>query len=249
MATIILYQPPSVAAKAKPKPKPAAPKAPPPQRKASIATASGRRIVLPFAPNGVTVDGWADSFTTLDRPGRSPLVVRTGDGLPSLSFDVILARRSLESPVEDYLDQLRSVAASGERLAIAGLSKYEAGPWRLTGCQVTLEQRQAGTNRISRATASLTFLAAVDPVTKVGPISGGAVKPKPKPKGGSSKKPGAAPAKSTRYHTVKRGETLWSIADRYYGRPTEWPRIAKASKLTSANRLRVGQRLTIPPRT
>lgn len=45
-------------------------------------------------------------------------------------------------------------------------------------------------------------------------------KPEPKP----------APKPSYKYHTVVKGDTLWALAGKYYGRNTLWPRIWEANK-------------------
>ena len=52
-----------------------------------------------------------------------------------------------------------------------------------------------------------------------------------------------------RWHTVKPGETLGGIADRYYGDATQWERLldANADTLLFAEDLFVGQDLLIPP--
>jgi 5'-nucleotidase len=65
--------------------------------------------------------------------------------------------------------------------------------------------------------------------------------------GSSTRSAGATqPAAGGRSHVVARGETLWSIAARYYGDGSQWKRIADANRMTDANRLYVGQTLTIP---
>ncbi len=59
----------------------------------------------------------------------------------------------------------------------------------------------------------------------------------------------AAPATDTAVHVVQSGETLGSIALRYYGDANRWQAIydANRSQLPSPNALAVGMRLTIPP--
>lgn len=54
--------------------------------------------------------------------------------------------------------------------------------------------------------------------------------------------PVALPAK----HTVKAGETLWSIANTYYKSGYNWVDLQKSNNIPNANLVAVGQELTIP---
>jgi len=47
-------------------------------------------------------------------------------------------------------------------------------------------------------------------------------------------------------HTVASGDTLWSIAVKYYDNGYNWPEIQKANKLTDASVIEKGQVLVIP---
>lgn len=47
-------------------------------------------------------------------------------------------------------------------------------------------------------------------------------------------------------HTVAQGETLWAIAEKYYGSGYNWVDIAKENNLANADVIEVGQSLTIP---
>ena len=60
------------------------------------------------------------------------------------------------------------------------------------------------------------------------------------------KKPDAWDA--TQWHEVKAGETLWKIAEKYYGDGSLFPQIFEANKdvLTDPNLIKVGQKLRIP---
>ncbi len=55
-----------------------------------------------------------------------------------------------------------------------------------------------------------------------------------------------APVATAVRHTVRRGDTLYQIAARYYGRGELWPRIAAANGILRASGLRVGAVLVIP---
>jgi nucleoid-associated protein YgaU len=51
-----------------------------------------------------------------------------------------------------------------------------------------------------------------------------------------------------RTHTVKRGDTLWSLAQKYYGNGREWRRIysANRNRINDPNQLPAGIKLIIP---
>jgi nucleoid-associated protein YgaU len=53
---------------------------------------------------------------------------------------------------------------------------------------------------------------------------------------------------ATQWHEVKKGETLWKIAEHYYGDGNLHPKIFEANKdvLKDPNKIRIGQRLRIP---
>jgi nucleoid-associated protein YgaU len=51
-----------------------------------------------------------------------------------------------------------------------------------------------------------------------------------------------------RRHVVSQGETLYKIAQRYYGSGSKWPQILEANRdvLTNENAVRAGMELKIP---
>lgn len=222
--------------------------------KAKLITEDGLTLVLPFAPREVSHSGMADTFAVLDRPGRKPVTVRTGNGLRSVSFTVFLGYRDHQRSVEPLLEKLRGIAASGDRLTLS-LSDLEGGvKWNLTGLTIDTILRQQGTNAVTRATAALTFTEDVEATVNVGPLSGG--KKGPRAGGGKGGKgkgddrangPGSKGKTTTQRHTVAAGETLASIALLYYGDPSEWRLIAAASGVTDPRKIKPGDRLVIPP--
>lgn len=204
--------------------------------KAYIASSTGIKLVLPYAPRSVEHSGWADTWATLSRPGREPLVVRSGDGLSQMSFEVLLARPSHQQSVEDYLSVLRKLASSPTTVAVGNMGPREAGPWVLSKVSVQSVLRQAGTNNITRAEVSLTFLRQYGSGYKTGPVTGR--KPKVPPKKGAP-----------RWVTATDSTTLSGLARKYLGDADDWPRIAKHPNnkhIRNPHVIRPGIRIYIP---
>ena len=51
---------------------------------------------------------------------------------------------------------------------------------------------------------------------------------------------------TTKYHTVKQGDSLWALAAEEYGDVNEWRTIAAANGLANPRRLKAGETLVIP---
>lgn len=49
-----------------------------------------------------------------------------------------------------------------------------------------------------------------------------------------------------RYYTVVKGDTLWAIAQRFYGNGNRYPEIARANNISNPNIIHIGQKLLIP---
>lgn len=73
------------------------------------------------------------------------------------------------------------------------------------------------------------------------PLAASSVSPSPSPS--------PSPFAEGRIYTVQAGDTLSSLAVRFYGDATQWQRIYEANRdqLTSPEGLRVGMRIRIPP--
>lgn len=193
-------------------------------------------LELPYAPRGATLGGWANTYETVNRPGRAPLVIRTGNGLPTLSLSVFLGYASdHQQSIEPLLAQLRKIAEAGDRVTLVNLSVQERGPWRLADVNPVVELRQHGTNHATRATVELSFIAATSANVKLGPVAGG--------KGG--KGPGK-PRKGESRYTIKGDESLAKIAGKELGDASEWPRIAKRNDLKRVDDGKAGDVIIIP---
>lgn len=215
----------------------------------ALASQTGIKVLLPWAPAKGSLDGLTDSWSTVERTGRQPLVRYNAAGLPTMTLDVLLTDRSgVHGRVDYELHQIRRLGQGEQLITIAGLSVGEEGPWRMTGLSIDIEQRSEGNRDVEKARVQMSFTAAVDvsltttsaaPVpSKTGPLTGGVKKP-PTVK---------APTPAAQYYTVRSGDSLWAIATKYYGDPSRWPKIADANRLKNPSLIRPGQRLTIPPK-
>lgn len=200
--------------------------------KAVLRTEKGRMFVLPFAPRGTELGGFQAPLTVTPRPGRKPLVLVDGDGIETMGVTFPLARGDHQQPVEDFIRDLRAVATSRQRVTFVNLSPRERGPWRISDLTITGELRQAGTNHITRATVTLALTQASDAAPKVGPVSGG--------------HSGNGPDKRPKTYVIRKGDTLRSIANRFYGDPSVWPQIAKANGIKAPNNLKPGRKIKLP---
>lgn len=69
--------------------------------------------------------------------------------------------------------------------------------------------------------------------------------------GSSSTAPEAEKLDAARTYTVEAGDTLWAIAEKYYGDGSAWPKIHEANRdrIEDPDLIRPGQVLRIPERT
>lgn len=58
--------------------------------------------------------------------------------------------------------------------------------------------------------------------------------------------PAPAPAPQPQQYTVQRGDSLWKIAERYYGNGAEYMKIARANNIANPDHIEPGWTLTIP---
>jgi nucleoid-associated protein YgaU len=187
-------------------------------------------FVVPYAPIGVTASALAAQFSTADRPGRAPLLLRSGNGLPQIAFDLVIGDPDPQVSIEPELRTLRNLAGSGKRMRVNLDPTTSKSLWRLTDFTQQIAGRQQGTNLPTRAVCSFTFQRASDTVVAVGPATGGKRD---------------HPPKHPKFHIVQKGETLQSIANKFYGTPSAWHRIADANHLRRA-KVAPGKRLKLP---
>jgi LysM repeat protein len=192
-------------------------------------------LTLPLTSPRVEHDDIAPDWVQIERPEQLPLLRKGSGRLWRMQFDCQFRKNG--RPVEGGLRMLERLANHGHPIVV-GYGPLEAGLWQLVGVRIRSERREAGTNAIVRADASLTFLRLAAPPRPVP----AAVAPKPSPP-----KPAAGtPGPTVRIHVVRKGESLSKIAARYYGDANRFGEIAKANKIRNPNLIYPGQRLRIP---
>lgn len=179
-------------------------------------------LPIPWAPQVIDYGNLESDWVTADRPGDAPLLLLKGRKLKTISFSFLLAdAKKLHTSQRTSVELLQQLADTRERVMVR-YGPQEAGLWRITDVSVSSQMRHPDTNDITRATCSVTLTRASDAAPAVGPLTGGA-KPQPAPK------PAAAKPAPRRY-TVVKGDCLWNIALRFYGRGALWPRIFDANR-------------------
>jgi LysM repeat protein len=194
-------------------------------------------LSIAVAPRAIAYDGIGQVWVEAERSGREPLLLRKGSKLKTMAFSVLATDvRNMFASQATAVNAIEALANTRERV-IVRYGPQEAGLWRVEDASYTSELRHPVTSEITRMVISLTLKRASDPAPAVGPVTGGTrpapAPPKPRPQ---------------RTHRVVKGNTLWGIAQRYYGRGTLWPRIydANRKKIKNPHWIYPGQVFVIP---
>lgn len=173
---------------------------------------------VPVAPREISYGGIGQEWVTAERSGNTPLLLRKGAKLKTISFSTLVTDvASMWSPQTDAIIALEQLANSPERILVR-YGPQEAGLWRITECSYDSMLRHHDSNEVTRATLAMTLTRASDAAPAVGPVSGGVGRP-----------PAPAPPPPQRTHRVVPGDCLWNIAIKYYGKPA-WQRIYDANR-------------------
>lgn len=199
------------------------------------------RITLPRAPRVTDFSNIGQEWSESARAGKEPVMRRTGKKLRTFGIEIELGHRNPFSAVRSDLQKLESFAQTTKPVKIS-YTNLETGYFYITDFSYTVTARRPSDNEASRATVSITFAKAVTDTIKVGALK------KPKK---AKKKPKAKPKpkpkkKKTRTYKMKKGDTLWTIARRYYGNSNKWKKLADANKIKNPRRIPIGKVIKIP---
>lgn len=240
MATVRLVTP-SAAASSPAKPHP----------KVTLA-GNGASVTLDITDKEAELDDLAAEWEVIRRPNRRPLLEFAGLNLAKVTLKAVVGLDHEEADVSPRLAQLRKVALGRHGVIVGSTSGAGASGvrWAITSYRYRVRRRRAGDNAILSARIDLELTefstAEEETLSRPGSATLGAAA------SSSASKPTAAPAKlapsaaPVRRVTMAAGETLWTIADRYYGNGNAWPRVADANGIRDTRTVGAGTVLTLP---
>lgn len=200
-----------------------------------------------FAPREIEYANFGRTWSTVARSGRVPLLVHEANKLPTMSFTMMIAKaRDPLASVQPHLDALRKLSETGTPLKIIYGGGFDNFTWRLTDFTANSKQRHPSTSAITAAEVNLTFTVVSDIKTSTGPVTGGV---KPSSTSGTSKSKSATisqkttSSKKVRYYTFKKGDTLYSLAIKFYGDASKWRRLADMNNIKNPRTIPVGKKI------
>jgi hypothetical protein len=200
-------------------------------------------VTLPVAPLALPNEGLAAAYTRIDTPGRMPVMVRSGEPLHRINLDVTLVKRPrIDQEVETVLQRLRFLARSTSRVRMT-YGPSEQGWWWITDLSWTVEDRKAYTNEIGSATARIELTRATGgpPIPAQQPVRAALAGPST----GRAPTPTATRTRPRSY-TWAAGDTLSSVALRFYADARRWRDIATRNRITDPRVLRPGRVVLLP---
>lgn len=192
----------------------------------------GKRFLLPITDPKVEHYDLGSDWSETPVPVGFPILRRERRRLRKMRMSVYVKQHAGRG-IDDYLNVFRQMANDGgARLAI-DYGAFEAGNWVLEDVSITTIKRTLS-NHISIAELDLVFV-------EQRALAAGSAAPASR---AAPKSSGSGGGKKT--YTVKRGDTLSSIASKQCGNANLWPKIAEANRIKDPRTIKPGQVLTIP---
>lgn len=138
-------------------------------RQVRISAPTVGTVVLPWWPDEIASANLAGVYEEQARPGRTPLLLRSGDPLPELRIGCIVSTTSADKPgnVGQIMSGLRRLALAKKPVAVKLASR--SAQYRMTDLGIT-ELDWDADGEPSSAEVSLTLMSASDAAVPVGPI-------------------------------------------------------------------------------
>lgn len=124
---------------------------------------------LPFVPEAISTSDAADVWETIDRPGRKPILIRSGKNLEKLSFAARLY--SGGRSIAGMQKQLRQLAASQDPIVVT-FADDDRGVFRITGLAFTDTDETSG-GKPTESVADIELTEDSDAAPVVGPVPRG----------------------------------------------------------------------------
>ncbi len=132
-------------------------------------------LVLPWWPSEVENGSWAPEYVETPRPGRTPIVTRASDPLPTLRLAFTLRAADVTQSIAALQAMVRDLAAAKAVVQVM-LGPSDRGRWRITEAGA-VETDWAPNGSPSVADVVLNLRRESDAAIVVGPI-----RKKPKPR-------------------------------------------------------------------
>lgn len=128
-------------------------------------------VVLPYYPEDIQFSGLSANYEEQRRPGRQPLLIRTGLSLREMRVGVVVSRQNLEARaegnVQPILKTLGVMSRSKQPVEVKLAGRKSR--WRMTDLGITeLDWSRKGLAIL--AEVSMTFVELSDATVPVGPI-------------------------------------------------------------------------------
>lgn len=139
------------------------------KRQVRLAAPNVGTVVLPWWPDEIATSNLASVYETQERPGRAPLLLRSGDSLPEVRIGCIVATNISPSQrnVGNVLNGLRRLSRARKPVTLRLASRSDR--YRITDLGITeLEWDDKG--RPVSAEVSITLVVASNAAVPVGPI-------------------------------------------------------------------------------
>lgn len=147
-------------------------RAPNTKRMARLYSQGVGTVILPWWPSDVAWDGLAPAWEQQPRPGRKPLLLRSGESLPTLRIGCVVAAPTPDTSVWPVLNGLGKIAASPYVCALSLGSRLSY--WRVSQFSYTeLDWTSAKDGQFgacSKAEVSLELTQPSDASIPMGPV-------------------------------------------------------------------------------